>query len=204
MMTRSSLLIFAAAYFAALVTPGPGVTALVARVLARGTNGISAFIGGFATGALVWFTVAATGLAAIAINFSVALVIVRYLGAAYLIYLAWKLWRAPVRPLDVNPPKGEKRSTLFLAGLAINLGNPKLIVFFLALLPTVVDLAALNWIGFAELSVTIVMIVSSVLGAYAFAASRARRLFTSPRAIRVLNRGSAAVMAGAAASLAAR
>ncbi len=67
-----------------------------------------------------------------------------------------------------------------------------------------VDLDALTALGFAELVGLIVLIVSSVLAAYAMAAGRARRLFTSPRAVRLVNRGSAVVMAGTAAAVAAR
>jgi threonine/homoserine/homoserine lactone efflux protein len=93
---------------------------------------------------------------------------------------------------------------LFLTGLAIDLGNPKVIVFFLALSPTVVDLARLTPLGFAELAGRMFAIASGVLTAYALAAARARRLFTSPRTVRVANRGSAAIMAGAAVGIVAR
>ena len=93
---------------------------------------------------------------------------------------------------------------MFLAGLAINLGNPKVIVFFLALLPTVVDLGDLTPLGFAELAGIIAAIASGVLTAYALAAIRARRLFTSPRAVRLVNRGSGVVMAGTAITIVAR
>jgi threonine/homoserine/homoserine lactone efflux protein len=98
----------------------------------------------------------------------------------------------------------EDRGRLFLTGLAINLGNPKVIVFFLALLPTVVDLGNLTVLGFMELALIIVAVVSGVLTAYVLAAARARRLLTSPRAVRVVNRGSGAIMAGAAVTIAAR
>jgi threonine/homoserine/homoserine lactone efflux protein len=126
-------------------------------------------------------------------------------GAAYLLYLAWKLWTTPPRGLDASQASpADNRWHLFLTGLAINLGNPKVIVFFLALLPTVVDLAALTPIGFAELASIIVAIASTVLAAYALAAARARRLFTSPHAVRLLNRGGSAVMAGAAVTVAIR
>ena len=121
-------------------------------------------------------------------------------GGAYLLYLAWKLWSAPVRPLDSAAAAPQDRRRL-LAGLAINLGNPKVIVFFLALLPTVVDLGALTRLGFAELALLVVAIASTVLAAYALAAARARRLLTSRRAIRLVNRGSGAVMAGAAVAI---
>jgi len=205
-MDLAGLLVFAAAYLAVMVMPGPGVTALIARVLARGTRGAPAFIAGFVTGSLAWFVVAAAGLAIIASTFATVFIVIRYAGAAYLLYLGWKLWTAPVRTVDATEADAspEKRGRLFLAGLAINLGNPKVIVFFLALLPTVVDLARLTPLGFVELAGVIASIASSVLAVYAFAAARARRLFTSSRAVRLVNRGSGLAMAGAAAAVAAR
>jgi threonine/homoserine/homoserine lactone efflux protein len=203
-VTWPSLLIFAVAYLAVLILPGPGVTALIARVLVRGPQGSPAFIGGFVCGALVWFTIAAAGLAAIASAFATLFLAIRYAGAAYLLYLAWKLWNAPAQSPDAVDASPDGRWRLFLTGLAINLGNPKVIVFFLALLPTVVDLDALTLFGFAELAVLIIGIASSVLTVYALAAARARRVFTSPRAIRLMNRGSGVAMASAAAAVAAR
>lgn len=203
-MDHARLLVFAAAYLAVLILPGPGVTALVARVLARGTGGAPAFIAGFVAGSLAWFTVAATGLAALASTFAVVFVAIRYAGAAYLLYLAWKLWTAAPRPLDASQAAPDGSGRLFLTGLSINLGNPKVIVFFLALLPTVVDLRALTPLGFAELAAAIAVIASAVLAAYALAAARARRLLTSPRALRMVNRSSGAVMAGAAVTIVAR
>jgi threonine/homoserine/homoserine lactone efflux protein len=88
--------------------------------------------------------------------------------------------------------------------MAINLGNPKVIVFFLALLPTVVNLASLTPLGFAELTALVAIIASAVLAAYASAVARARRLFTSRRAVRFMNRSSGIAMAAAAAAVAAR
>lgn len=204
-MNLAGLLTFATAYFVALVMPGPGVTAVIARVLARGTHGAPSFIAGCVVGSVVWFALAATGLAVLASAFATVFLAIRYASATYLVYLAWKFWTAPTKPVDTgidSTPDGAGR--LFLAGLAINLGNPKNVVFFLALLPTVVDLDTLTPLGFAELLVLIIVIVASVLAAYALAADRARRLFTSPRAVRLLNRGSAVIMAGTAAAVASR
>jgi threonine/homoserine/homoserine lactone efflux protein len=203
-MDHSRILVFAAAYLAVLLLPGPGVTALVARVLARGTHGAPSFIAGFVTGALIWFTVAATGLAVLAATFATVFMAIRYAGAAYLLYLAWKLWTAPARPSDPTRDSPEDHGRLFFTGVAINLGNPKVIVFFLALLPTVVDLGTLTPLGFIELALIVVIIASGVLTGYALAAARARRLFTSPAAVRLLNRGSGVVMAGAAVTIATR
>lgn len=203
-MDHTRLLVFATAYFAALILPGPGVTALIGRVLARGTHGAPAFIAGFVAGSLVWFAIAATGLAVLAASFATVFIAIRYAAAVYLLYLAWKLATAPARPMGAAQPTPEGMGRLFLTGLAINLGNPKVIVFFLALLPTVVDLGSLTPFGFAELAAIVTVIASGVLTAYALAAARARRLFTAPRAVRMLNRGSAAIMAGAAVTIAVR
>ncbi|HEY5828575.1 MAG TPA: LysE family translocator [Hyphomicrobiaceae bacterium] len=203
-MDITHLLVFAAAYLAVVLLPGPGVTALVARVLTRGTHGAPAYIAGFVTGSLLWFTVAAAGLAALASAFGALFTVIRYAGAIYLVYLAWKFWTAPARPFNAADTSPEGRWPLFLAGAAINLGNPKAVVFFLALLPTILDLDTLTAVGFAELSAIVAVIVSAVFSAYAVAAERARRLFSSPRAVRLLNRGSAMALAGTAAAVATR
>jgi threonine/homoserine/homoserine lactone efflux protein len=176
----------------------------VARVLARGTQSTPAFIAGFVVGSLVWFAIAATGLAVLASTFAAVFVAIRYIGALYLLHLAWKLWTAPAARLDGPPSSPDGNTRLFLAGLAINLGNPKVIVFFLALLPTVVNLGTLTAPGFVELALIVTVIASSVLAAYALAAARARRVFTSPRRARLINRGSSVVMAGAAIVIVAR
>ena len=93
---------------------------------------------------------------------------------------------------------------LFAGGLAVTLGNPKVILFFLALLPTVVDLGRIDALGLAELGVTIVLVLGIVLSGYVLAAERARRVMTSARARRLLNRGAGTVMAGAAVAIASR
>jgi threonine/homoserine/homoserine lactone efflux protein len=176
-------------------------------VLARGTQGIPAFVGGFVAGALLLFTIAATGLAALAATVTTVFVAIRYLCAVYRLYLAWKFWTATPRPMnvadaEVDAPGGYGR--LFLTGLAINLGNPQVILFFLTLLPTVVNVNSLTPLGFAELVVIIIVIASTVLAAYTLAAGRARRLFNSTVAARLLGRSSGVVMAGAAAAVAMR
>ncbi|WP_376098909.1 LysE family translocator [Roseomonas sp. CCTCC AB2023176] len=204
-MDIAGLLVFAGAYLVATASPGPGIAAVVARVLARGRGGSAAFIAGFVAGDLIWFAVAATGLAVLASTFAILFQVIKYAGAAYLLYLAWRLWTAPAQaPSDVAAPVAEGPARLFLTGLAVTLGNPKVIVFFLALLPTVVDLGALTPLGFAELAAMIAVILSAVLAAYTVAAARARRLITSPRAMRRVNRGTGVVMAGAAVAVATR
>jgi threonine/homoserine/homoserine lactone efflux protein len=131
--------------------------------------------------------------------------LIRYAGAAYLLYLAYRLWTAPTTlPEEGAVPPQERGSQLFLASLSLTLSNPKAMIFYLALLPTVVDLPQLTLAGFLELALALCIIICGVLIAYAVAALRARRLFRNPRALRWLNRSSGTVLAGAAIAVAAR
>jgi threonine/homoserine/homoserine lactone efflux protein len=204
-MTLTGLLTFGAVYGAAVASPGPGVAAVFARVLARGLRGAPAFIGGFLVGDLVWFALAATALHALAQTFAVLFIVIRYVGAAYLLYLAWKLWTAPAVAGDIAAEsRTERPLRLFLGALSLTLGNPKVIFFFMALLPMVVDLGTLTLPGFLEITGAITVILSAVLGGYALLAAFGRRFITNPRAIRIVNRGTGAVMAGAAVTIATR
>jgi threonine/homoserine/homoserine lactone efflux protein len=190
---------FCAVYLLAVATPGPGVAAVLSRSLAHGMRGAPAFIAGFLVGDLIWFAGAAAGLAALAQTAQTVFLVVRYAGAAYLLYLAYRLWTAPVQPLDVGDAHGsQKPLRLFLGSLSLTLGNPKPMIFFVALLPTVIHLQSLRVVDYLLIAVAIAFILPLVLGAYALAASRARRFFRKPSSIRLLNRGAGTAMAGAA------
>ena len=194
---------FCLVYALSVFSPGPGVAAVVARSLVRGAQGAPAFIAGFLVGDLVWFTVAATGLAALAQTAYTVFAAIKYGGAVYLLYLAWRMWKAPPQALN-GPVAGssQKPLRLFIGSLALTMGNPKTMVFFLALLPTVVQLEELSLAGFLEIAAVISVVLPLVLGGYVLAAVRARRMLQSPRAVRLVNRGSATVMAGAAIAVA--
>ncbi len=195
---------FCAVYFVAVATPGPGVAAVIARGWARGCTGAPAFIAGFVAGDLIWFFAAALGLSALAQTAHTAFMLVKYAGAAYLLYLACKMWTAPVRPLEEPPVESlaQGPAALFLGSLTLTLSNPKPMIFFLALLPTVVPLETLDAFGHLEIAGAIAVILPATLGAYVLLAARARGWLRDPRAIRRLNRGSGTLMAAAAAAVA--
>ena len=205
-MSPETIAVFAAALFVAAATPGPAITVLAARVVARGARGSFVFSAGLAVGDIVWLCAAILGLAALAQTFQAIFAALRWAGAAYLVYMAWKLWTAP--PVAIagdaagGPPEAGAR--LFLSGLAVTLGNPKTMVFYLALLPTLVDLAAVTWTGLAELALTALAVLAVVFASYVAIAARARRLLRSGRAVRIVNRVAGVAMAGAAATIATR
>jgi len=205
-MSIYSLAAFCLVYALAVATPGPGIAAIVARCVTGGIRGAPAFIAGFMIGDIVWLVIAAMGLATLARNAHFIFAIIKYLGAAYLLYIAYRLWSAPLAAVDTGG--GEKRVDrnlqTFLGGLSLTLGNPKVMVFFLAILPTFVNLETLTFSGMLEIIGVIFLVQPLVLGSYAIAAARAQRFFRNPRALRLLNRGSGTIMAGAAVTIACR
>jgi threonine/homoserine/homoserine lactone efflux protein len=204
-MEVAAVAVFAAAYGLAAISPGPGVAALVARVLGAGLAGAPAYVAGFVGGELLWFSVAALGLAAVAQVWATAFLVLKWCGVAYLVWLAFRLWTAPAVPIALAPTTGEaSRAGLFLTGLTLTLGNPKVMAFHLALLPTVIDLGRLTATGFVLLAALVVVLQAAVLVAYALMADRARRFVARPAALRAVNRLCGAAVVGAAASVALR
>jgi threonine/homoserine/homoserine lactone efflux protein len=201
----TALLLFAAVYFAAVATPGPGVAALVARVLAHGLKGLAPFIAGYVVGDLIWLTIAATGLAVVAHEFAGVFIVLKFAGVAYLLYVAWGMARASSR-LESGPAAA--RATLgwraFAGSLSLTLGNPKVIVFFLSIMPLLVDLDAMTPAVFAEIAATCALVLTATVTAYALAADRARALLSSRRAVRIAHRAAAGVMASVAIAIATR
>lgn len=202
-MEQLAFLTFAMVLMVAVISPGPAIAALVSRIMARGTDGIAAFCAGLVLGDLIWLSCAMFGLAALAALFQPVFLIVKYVGAAYLLLLAWKLWRDSGAPVKTEPLRGQGRQ-LFGAAMLISLGNPKIMLFYLALMPTVIDLTRLTIIDMAELAIIVAVVVSAVLAGYVILAAQARRMFTSPRAIQSVNRIAGLAMAGAAAAIVVR
>lgn len=204
-MTLSNLLVFGGIYFVAVATPGPGIALVIARGLGRGLHGLPWFIAGFVVGDLILMTLAVSGLAFIAHTFGTAFQIVRYAGAVYLLWMAWRIWNAPIQVLAIAPETVRERPLgALLSSLSLTLGNPKPIIFFLSVMPLVVDMKELDASSYTELAAMMVLVIAPVLSTIAILADRARRVFKSQRTLRRINQGTAAVMVGAAVAIAAR
>lgn len=198
------MLIFAGALFVAAGSPGPSIAALVARVLTGGWRGVLPFLAAMWIGEAIWLSLAVWGLAVLAESLHLVFTAIKYLGVAYLLYLAWRMWTAPVEQREEALPRQKTAGKLFAAGMAVTLGNPKIMVFYLALLPSIIDLASVTLLGWAELTATMLIVLTVIDFAWAAAATQARKALRSRRAVQAANRVSATVMAGAAAAIAAR
>ncbi|KVE28458.1 lysine transporter LysE [Burkholderia singularis] len=203
-MPLSSLAIFAAALLVAAGSPGPSIAALVARVLTSGLRDILPFLAAMWLGEVIWLTCAVAGLVALAHGFALGFLVLKFAGIAYLLFLAWKMWFAPAdTPADALPATSSPLR-MFLTGFAITMGNPKIMVFYVALLPTMVDVSHVGVVAWFELTLTLLAVLITVDFGWALLATRARKLLTSRRAVKAANRASAAAMAGAAIAIAAR
>lgn len=212
-MDLLGLAAFTGALVVAAASPGPTVVALVARVVARGPRGLAGLIAGLVLGDVVWLGAAVLGAAKLATEAHWAFVILKWAGAAYLLWLAIGLWRARGDASGSETPGGEAPSGEaprrglaggVLGGLAMTLSNPKVMLFYLALVPNLFDLSAVDTLAFLEMAGIIVVVLAAVLLGYVAAAARVRRLFATPRTVRLINRIGGTVMAGAAAAIATR
>ena len=203
-MELTALAIFAGALFINSSSPGPSVAALVARVLTTGWRSVMPLLAAMWIGEAMWLTATVFGLSVLAQNFYWAFATLKYCGVIYLLFLAYKMWAAPVDAKDGELPSGDSSLRLFSTGMAVTLGNPKIMVFYIALLPSIVDLAKISMMDWVELTVTMVGVIVFVDVMWVTIAAQARRWLCSPRAVRIANRTSATAMGGAALAIATR
>lgn len=203
-MSIESALALAIAIFVLGITPGPGVFAIVARALARGFRPTLSFIVGIIAGDIVYLVMAALGLSVLATRYAAAFGVLKIVGGLYLVYLGVQTWRAAKDVEGILAPRPERHGgRSFLAGLSVTLGNPKVVVFYVAFLPAFMDLGALGAVDLVLAGAVVSAMLFVVLAGYAYMAARARALFKSRRAVKTLHRGAGALMVGAGGAVAA-
>ncbi len=202
-MDLTTLIAFAAAFFVFAASPGPDNMTIVARTVTHGAPSGIAYGLGTVAGILIFLTLAAFGLSLIAQEMGVAMTVLRYGGAAYLIWMGVKMWTAPAVVPQLQPVS-ERRGlfSIFLTGFVLNLGNPKMPLFYVALLPNIVG-ASLTVDHLAALAAVILCVEVVVIGGHVLLAVRARKLLRSERIVRRVNRVAGGVMIGSGVAVAA-
>lgn len=198
-----SLALFAMTLALVAGSPGPSIAALVSRVIARGWRDVAPFLAAMWIGEVLWLTLAVSGLSAVAESFHVTFLVLKYLGVLYLLFLAWRMWTEPVKEGKLELPNRRSGVGMFAAGMALTLGNPKIMVFYLALLPSVIDLQHVN-IGIWGILVCVTVLTLAVVDLIWVAmAHGARKFLSTPAAIRATNKVGATTLGGAAVVIAA-
>jgi threonine/homoserine/homoserine lactone efflux protein len=204
-MTLAGFVAYSGALAIAAAIPGPGLTALIARALGSGFRSALFMSLGLIMGDLTYLTAVVLGLAMVAQTFGTVFLLIKWAGVAYLAYLAWGLWTCGISAEKIVAKKSADGAlSAVLSGLAVTLGNPKTMLFYIALTPTLVDLHAITLADYSILAALTVLILLVVLVPYLALAAKARSLLASPRALKRLNCTAAAFMAGAALAIAGR
>ncbi|MDB5486710.1 MAG: Threonine/homoserine/homoserine lactone efflux protein [Reyranella sp.] len=196
-MTFESWAAFAAASSILLVIPGPTVLLVVSYALGQGWRTALPMAIGVALGDFTAMTLSMLGLGALLATSATLFTILKWVGAAYLVYLGIKLWRAG-GTLDAAP-RTDAVSAAKMLGHAwlVTALNPKSITFFVAFLPAFLDPKADFLTQMLVFETTFLVLAFANAFGYALVASRARRFASDPRAIGVVNKVGGGLLVGA-------
>lgn len=202
-MAWETWLAFVGAAIVIAVSPGAGAIQSMATGLTHGVRRGFWSILGLEIGLMLQLTLVALGLGALVTGSIVAFNVVKWVGVAYLLYLAVRQWRAMPRDLreQVGQPSDGSRLSLAVRGFLVNATNPKGLVFFLAVLPQFVVPTAPLVPQYLAIGVTMVAVDVVVMGCYSGLAVRLLRLMHTPRQQTVVNRVFSGLFATAAVVL---
>lgn len=181
------------------ISPGAGAIASMSSGLNYGfRHGYWNAIG-LQIALLIQIMIVAAGVGVLFATTPLAFQAAKWFGVAYLLYLAYLQWTAPVKDIEIQHEKKDKSvSALLLNGFVVNISNPKAIVFLLAVLPQFLDLNKPQWIQYLIMAATMVTIDLIVMAGYTGLASKVLRLLRSPKQQKYLNRGFAVMFSCAA------
>jgi len=161
-----SLLAFAAIALGMVLTPGPNMIYLISRSICQGRNAGLISLGGVALGFVFYMLCAAFGITALILAVPYAYDAVRFIGALYLLWLAWQAVRPSGRsPFQVKDLPVDGPRKLFLMGFMTNLLNPKIAVMYLSLLPQFIEPANGSVLSQALVLGTVQIIISVLVNA---------------------------------------
>jgi threonine/homoserine/homoserine lactone efflux protein len=196
-MSLDLYLAFIAAACLLLVIPGPTVALVLGYALGEGRRAALFIVAGVALGDLTAMTLSLLGVGALLAASATLFTILKWIGAAYLIFLGIKLWRAPVgdgATADAPPRAGH---AMFLHAYVVTALNPKSIAFFVAFVPQFMRPELPYWPQAALLIATFVSLAAVNALCYALLASRARHIIRRPAVQRWVNRSGGTVLIGA-------
>ncbi|WP_295977751.1 homoserine/homoserine lactone efflux protein [uncultured Variovorax sp.] len=174
------------------VSPGSGAVLSMSHGLSYGVRRTTATIFGLQLGLAVILLVAGLGVGAVLTASASAFMVVKVVGACYLLWLGWRQWRAPVAKIEGDAAEAAEpdlsASQRVLRGFLTNVTNPKGIVFMAAVLPQFIQPTRPLWLQLLVLLATTVMVDVTVMHGYAWLAARLQGMLRSVRARRAQNR----------------
>lgn len=201
-MTPTSMFSLFVALVILAIIPGPGVFTVVARSMASGFFHGLATVFGIVFGDYIFIILSLYGLSTLASTMESFFAFIKYAGAIYLIWLGIKLILTKHSSVEVKPVMELSFLSNFIAGLVTTLSNPKAILFYLSFFPAFINLQDVTFVEIWKLLLVATIAVGSVMAVYAYAASKASRIFKSSRATKTLNIAAGSIMVGSGVLLA--
>jgi threonine/homoserine/homoserine lactone efflux protein len=179
----------------AIASPGPGVVLTLTNALRYGQRPAWSGILGIASGSLAIASLSATGLGLLLAASPLAFALLTRAGAAYLLWLAWRLWNAPALTLGSAREANAGHGARYREGLLMQLGNPQALVFFIALFPPFLHGEGPSGLRFATLVASYALLIAIIHGGYAAAARLLQHQLVGARG-QLVNRAAALAFVG--------
>jgi threonine/homoserine/homoserine lactone efflux protein len=160
-------------------TPGPGVFASIAKAIAEGFKASLYFIGGLVAGDIIFLLLALFGLSAVAKIMGGMFLLVKIIGGLYLMYLGIKIYRSVQIHIHDQAKHDSNRIQTFTSGFLVTIGNPKPILFYASVLPTIINFNDVKSLDVLMMTILIAVVSFSVLGMYSYIASLSNKITMS-------------------------
>ncbi len=193
---------FAAASLVLLFIPGPTILLVVSYALTQGKRVAVATAAGVALGDFVAMTLSLAGLGALLVASATFFTVLKWVGAAYLVYLGIRLWRSRPELPDAAAPSGRAARGIFGHAFVVTALNPKSIAFFVAFVPQFIDHGAPILPQLVVMEATFVVLAAANALVFALAADHLRSRIRRPAVLKWLNRAGAGCLVGMGAATA--
>lgn len=187
-MDFTTLISLSIATFIFGISPGPGTLAALSISTTRGLRSGLILSAGEAVGDITYLTLAILSLGYLAQILEPAMIVVRWLGAGYLIYLGISQFRLASLNINSNTLSSKNLIRLFFMGFLIGGTNPKVILFYLSFIPLFIDLSNIDLTTGLQIASTIYVSVFASLVVVCIAGNQIKSWINKPRSIKILNR----------------
>jgi threonine/homoserine/homoserine lactone efflux protein len=193
-MNFNLLLAFLIGMIILAATPGPGVFASMAKAISAGFKASLFLIGGLVLGDIIFLLLALFGLAAVSKIWEGVFLFIKIIGGIYLMYLGIKIYQSTQLQIDIESSNSENKLQTFMSGLLVTMGNPKPILFYASVLPTIINFNEVRPLEILIMVLLIALVSFSVLGTYCYIASLSKKVNMSDRWHKRINQVAGLVM----------
>lgn len=193
-MSSSSLIALFGTMLVLAIIPGPAVFAIIARSFSSGFTRAVYMSLGVLFGDYIFIILALFGLSSLAEMMGSTFIVIRYLSAAYLVWLGYQLLTSKTDSAEIEESKESSLLSNFLTGLLITLGNPKAILFYVGFFPAFINVEQVSHYDILSIMAVATLAFGTVNVCYSFLGMKAKSIFTSSKAASTINRVAGTIM----------